>query len=184
MNLSIRIWLFPTLLALLNQPVLLGSESEDRLADVTRHMQEAHNLLEQPSGPIKASTAQEQALTGLDTVIAQLTEKKKKCQGGGQGKPSDSKKSKPPKPSQQGEAKKPGGQAATSAPSSTSGKANQQLTAATTQLIKDLWGHLPERQQEQILQPLGEEFLPQYAEEIAAYFRALAEPKNIQQEAP
>lgn len=48
--------------------------------------------------------------------------------------------------------------------------------ATTEQLIKDLWGNLPERQREQILQPLSEDFLPQYATEIEAYFRALAEP--------
>jgi len=164
--------------------VSLGAESEDPLAGVTRHMQEAHDLLEQSSDMTKASVAQEQALAGLDAVITQLTEKKKKCQGG-QGKPSDSKKPKPnSKASKPGGEKKAGDQAATSAPSSTAGKASQQLAAATTQLVKDLWGHLPERQQEQILQPLGEEFLPKYAEEISAYFRALAEPKSTQQESP
>jgi len=181
MNLSIRTYLFSTLLVLCGQAVLSGAEKENSLAGVTRHMQQAHELLEQVPGTVKASTAQEQAIADLDAVIIQLTEKKKKCQGGGQGKPSDSKKPKPAKPSG---AKKAGGQAATSAPASTSGTANQQLAAATTQLVKDLWGHLPERQQEQILQPLGEEFLPQYAEEISAYFRDLAEPKNIRQESP
>ncbi|NOY43065.1 MAG: hypothetical protein GXP26_14675 [Planctomycetes bacterium] len=45
-------------------------------------------------------------------------------------------------------------------------------------LVQDLWGHLPERQREQILQPLREEFLPKYAPEIEAYFRALAEPEE------
>ncbi len=45
-------------------------------------------------------------------------------------------------------------------------------------LVQDLWGHLPERQREQILQPLREEFLPKYAPEIKAYFRALAEPEE------
>jgi len=42
--------------------------------------------------------------------------------------------------------------------------------------MKDLWGKLPERQRQQMLQPLREDFLPKYASEIEAYFRALANP--------
>jgi hypothetical protein len=42
-------------------------------------------------------------------------------------------------------------------------------------LVKDLWGKLPERQREELLQPLSEEFLPEYAAEIEEYFRVLAE---------
>ncbi|HEX6961893.1 MAG TPA: hypothetical protein VF175_08510, partial [Lacipirellula sp.] len=47
--------------------------------------------------------------------------------------------------------------------------------AAVSKLVKDLWGRLPERQREELLQPLSEEFLPEYAEEIEEYFRVLAE---------
>jgi hypothetical protein len=47
--------------------------------------------------------------------------------------------------------------------------------AAIGGLIKDLWGKLPERQREELLQPLSEEFLPEYAAEIEEYFRVLAE---------
>jgi len=54
----------------------------------------------------------------------------------------------------------------------------------TSQLIKDLWGNLPERQREQILQPLSETFLPKYAEEIEAYFRTLAEPAISPKDSP
>ena len=43
-------------------------------------------------------------------------------------------------------------------------------------LVREYWGDLPQRQRQQILQPLREEFLPQYAPEIEAYFRALAKP--------
>ena len=51
-------------------------------------------------------------------------------------------------------------------------------------MVKDLWGKLPERQREQILQPLSEEFLPKYASEIEAYFRALADPDSRLPESP
>jgi hypothetical protein len=54
--------------------------------------------------------------------------------------------------------------------------APEALSAAVDALVHDLWGTLPARQRQQILQPLGEDYLPQYADDIAAYFRALAEP--------
>ncbi|NOY30368.1 MAG: hypothetical protein GXP28_09390 [Planctomycetes bacterium] len=55
---------------------------------------------------------------------------------------------------------------------------NRSTEETTTQLINDLWGNLPQRQREQILQPLSETFLPKYAEAIEAYFRELAEPTS------
>jgi hypothetical protein len=46
---------------------------------------------------------------------------------------------------------------------------------AIADLVKDLWGRLPERQREELMQPLSEEFLPEYAADIEEYFRVLAE---------
>ena len=51
-------------------------------------------------------------------------------------------------------------------------------------LVDALWGHLPERQRQQILQPLGDDFLPEYAEEIKEYFRALANPDVVGERSP
>jgi hypothetical protein len=50
------------------------------------------------------------------------------------------------------------------------------MSEAVGSLVHDLWGALPARQRQRIVQPVGEEFLPQYADDIGAYFRALAEP--------
>jgi hypothetical protein len=49
--------------------------------------------------------------------------------------------------------------------------------SAVERLVKDRWGRLPERQRDELLQPLSEEFVPKYAAETEAYFRALAEPR-------
>jgi hypothetical protein len=38
-----------------------------------------------------------------------------------------------------------------------------------------LWGHLPERQREQMLQSFSDEFLPKYELEIEQYYRRLSE---------
>jgi hypothetical protein len=42
-------------------------------------------------------------------------------------------------------------------------------------LIKDTWGHLPERDREQVLQHSPEQFLPQYEVMIERYYKRLAE---------
>ena len=45
-------------------------------------------------------------------------------------------------------------------------------------IIKDLWGELPERQREQMLESPPEEFLPKYELLIEEYFRRLSEEKT------
>ncbi len=101
-------------------------------------------------------------------------------QQGGRGS-GQSKQSSQPKP----DASKPGTSPATGASptNSQSGDLAASL-AATGELVKDLWGHLPERQRQQILQPLSEDFLPKYATEIEEYFRALADPDRRPPESP
>ncbi len=46
---------------------------------------------------------------------------------------------------------------------------------STEQLMKEAWGHLPERLREQMLQGSSGEFLPKYREEIERYYQRLAE---------
>jgi len=91
-----------------------------------------------------------------------------------------------PKPGKKpGSSGKAGKSPAKSTASSTSSGADLSTELAVAgELVKDLWGHLPERQREQILQPLSEEFLPQYASEIEAYFRALAAPRHPRPKSP
>jgi hypothetical protein len=151
---------------------------EDRLALVVQHMQTARSQLEQQGVDHQASSAQSQAIDNLEAMIAELTRRKSQCQGGA-SKPGSKPKSGPPKPGQGGT--NPG--AAASATTSQRGDLAANL-AATAELVKDLWGHLPERQRQQILQPLSEEFLPQYATEIEEYFRALADPDRRPPESP
>jgi hypothetical protein len=47
--------------------------------------------------------------------------------------------------------------------------------ASISNLVKDVWGRLPDRQRQQVLQPLSEPFLPKYAADVEEYFRVLAE---------
>ena len=58
----------------------------------------------------------------------------------------------------------------------TRGSASHEDRQAIAKLVKDRWGNLPERERDEMLQPLSEDFAPEYAAEIEQYFRALAEP--------
>ena len=52
--------------------------------------------------------------------------------------------------------------------------------ANRSELVKDLWGQLPQRMREQLLQSSDDEFLPKYRQELEEYFRALAEEQAKQ----
>ncbi len=149
------------------------NDKDDWLTRVIDHMKTAEELLAVSDEATPASAAQAEALTGLDAMIAELTQRKSQCQGGDCNKPGMPKPGQKPKPNG-----KAGQNPAQTAPTSTSSDADLSTDlAAAGELVKDLWGKLPERQRQQILQPLSEEFLPKYASEIEAYFRALAQPK-------
>ena len=151
---------------------------DDWLVRVVQHMQEAQWLLERQGETGQASSAQEQAIAGLDAMITELAQRKSQCSGG------QSKQSSQPKP---GASKpgKPGTSPATGASPTTSQNGDLAASLETTsELVKDLWGHLPERQRQQILQPLSEDFLPKYSTEIEEYFRALADPDRRPPESP
>ena len=146
---------------------------EDWLSRVVQHMEAAEMLLQRDDEVSRASAAQSEALTGLDAMIAELAKRKSECSGGACKKPG------PPKPGKKpGSKGKTGKSPAQAAPTSTSNGIDLSTELAVPgDLVKDLWGNLPQRQREEILQPLSEEFLPKYASEIEAYFRALADPQ-------
>jgi hypothetical protein len=155
------------------------------LVRVRLGMQRAESLLGQPSasrsaGPLnEAASVQKQVVDQLDQLIAELS---KQCQTG-QCPPGE----KPPSPSQQSQAKT----------SNSQGEASQGRTAAQDsatrlgsagekpvdkadidEMAKQLWGHLPQRTREQMLQSFSEEFLPKYEKEIEAYYRRLSEERQ------
>jgi hypothetical protein len=148
-------------------------------------MRRATTLLEESTKTADAraiqqtGTVQKQVVAQLDELIAELS---KQCQGG-QCQPSDQ----PPQPSQRsqpnpGESSKSTGRGTTSARDS-SDRLNQRNAEAIDkgdidELVKDLWGHLPERSREQMLQSFSDEFLPKYELEIEQYYRRLSEQQE------
>ena len=157
------------------KPRQLNPSEDDSLRKIVRHMQHAHSLLEQSHAADSASSAQSRAIVEIDSMITELVRRQSKCRG---GKSQPDFKTKPGSP-------KPGSNPGTSSSmtSSQSGDLAASLEA-TGELVRDLWGHLPERQRQQILQPLNEDFLPAYATDIEDYFRALADPDRTNSELP
>jgi hypothetical protein len=155
------------------------------LARVRMSMQHAEALLAAKDAAANAPTfqqageAQQQVVAQLDKLIAELS---KQCKNGQCNSSSQS-----PKPSQRSQ-KKPGkaGSAAGSGKSAARDSTDR-LDSTTAKpvdkgdleaTVKDLWGHLPERSREQMMQSFSEEFLPKYELEIEQYYRRLSEEND------
>jgi hypothetical protein len=153
------------------------------LAQVRQGMQSAELLLEQThltneTGTAKlAGIAQTKVITQLDELIAQLS-KQCNCQGGQCDKPSSADKPGPPKPGSK--MAKSAGKAPARDSSDRLGRTSAKPVdkAELNDTLKHLWGHLPERERQQMLQSFSDEFLPKYQQEIEQYYRRLSEEKD------
>lgn len=146
-----------------------GGAAEFHLWRVITGMRRAESALATADVSGHASATQQEVIAGLDVILTRLQKQCDQCCGGGL-KQSSAHRS-PSKPARK-PGVKPGETAATTPAVATARPVSRQ---AISKLVLDVWGQLPERQREEMLQPLSEEFLPQYAEEIEAYFAAFAE---------
>ena len=135
------------------------------------------------TGP--AVPVQVQVIADLDALISQLKKQSRSSRQSGQREQIASRRSqqRAPRPDRPDGAKKsPAGEGEAAAPDSTTrvdgGQAELIDTPDWQQLLKDLWGHLPERVREQLIQAPTDEFLPKYKLEIEKYFRRLAEDRE------
>lgn len=132
----------------------------------------------------QALSLQKQALADLQKIRGSLTNETSGRKGRAEINPGGNRTDEEGSPSGKNEPSD-GNSAAGSSPTESREPAgrNQEAPAEEAKiaedLIQDIWGHLPDRQREQILQPLREEFLPEYAPEIEAYFHALAKPEEV-----
>ncbi len=155
------------------------------LARVRQGMQNAQAILAQPgavtlAGTIKlAGSVQQEVVSELDKLIAELS-KQCQCQGGQCDKPPQPNPNAKPKPGS-----KPGNAAANGkAPARDSTDRLDRTSAQpvgkgdVNAVVKELWGHLPERSRAQMLQSFSDEFLPKYELEIEQYYRRLGEEQS------
>jgi hypothetical protein len=155
------------------------------LVRVQRGMQHAESLLAGKKAVVdsnsvqQAGAAQQQVVAQLDELIAELS---KQCKGG-QCQPSEQ----PPMANQPSQTK-PGKTGDTAGKGRTAARdSTDRLDSASAKpvdrgevgtMVKDLWGHLPDRSREQMMQSFSEEFLPKYELEIEQYYRRLSEDNS------
>jgi hypothetical protein len=150
------------------------------LVRVRQGMERAETLLADPRAVADARMVQKQVVAQLDQLIEELSKQCQACQqGAGQPKPVAGQRL-GPKPGQPKTAMGRG----KSAPRDSSDRLDQSSgqpgdnddsDTELDALVKDLWGHLPERSREQMLQSFSTEFLPKYELEIEEYYRRLSE---------
>jgi hypothetical protein len=162
-----------------------ASPASQSLARVQSSMKQAQSLLRQPGAGEKqgetqlASPVQHQIISDLDKLIADLSKQCQCCNG---------QCNKPPKPGENSKPGKPGavaGRDRTAARDSTDrldrSTAKPVDKGKVNEMVKNLWGHLPERSREQMLQSFSDEFLPKYEIEIERYYRRLSEEQGESQ---
>lgn len=147
------------------------------LARVERNMGHARQLISRLDKSGETGRVQQQIVDDLEALINQM---EKQCSGGqGNNSSQARQQSLRSKPTQQ--AGKPSARpqassaAQQSTPRLTPADAEDAQGRPTEDLLKQAWGHLPERLREQMLQSSSSEFLPEYREEIERYFQRLAE---------
>lgn len=156
------------------------------LARVQTSMLRAQSMLTQPDAAGNpdaakmASPVQHEILSDLDKLIADLSKQCQCCNGQCQGGQCNQ-----PKPSNNPKPGKPGasaGSGRTAARDSTDrldrSSAKPVDKGEVNEMVKALWGHLPERSREQMLQSFSDEFLPKYEFEIEQYYRRLSEEQG------
>jgi len=155
-------------------------ESENPMLEIARQMREVEALIDGRDSGQRTQKVQQQIIDDLDKLIEQAKKNCKKC-GGGQCNAQASARSsvKPAKPKQGSRPGKPNSkhvQRSTATPGT--GTPTRPDMQQMREVMKRLWGELPPKVREQMLQLPVEEFLPKYELLIEAYFRRMAEEES------
>jgi len=158
-------------------------ESDNPLLEIARKMRDAQGRLDRHDAGSTTQIVQKQIVDDLEKLIDEARKAAKQC-AGGQSR------------AQAVAARKPvgqppaGGQPQGGQPSKQPAAESSPRPRAASQpprevdleqvraIIKELWGELPEREREQMLESPPEEFLPKYELLIEEYFRRLSEEKT------
>ena len=160
----------------------LGQERRPPLLSISNHMQQAGQLIASQDMTGETRKVQDTIVAELDDLIEKLNKQCQSCSSGQCNKPSQGQQSQSSTP-------KPGAGKPSSSQGSQSKPTQSQVAAggegepapgdpADADVVKRIWGQLPERIRQQLLQSSADEFLPKYREDIEAYFRRLAEEQR------
>ncbi len=157
-----------------------ASEDENPMLAIANRMRDVGVLIAGNNSGENTQQVQKQIVSALDKLIAQARKNCRKA-GGGTPQPQTTAARKPvaqpgSKPPGAGQGK-PGSKPATNsnAKPGQGEAAKPDVQQIRAMIEKDIWGTLPERQRQQLLQLPMEEFLPQYELLIIEYFKRLSE---------
>lgn len=152
-------------------------ESEDPLMRIGRQMRQAGGLIGQTKSGGPTQELQKRIVTDLEKLIQQARQQQQQqSSSSSQQKTARREQVKQSQPSSS-----PGNRDASNEPAKDSteklGKSDVRKPdmGQMNDLIKDIWGQLPERQREQMMQSSMDQFLPKYELLIEEYFKALVE---------
>jgi len=160
---------------------VLGPDA-DPVTRIGQKMRTVESLLEEKEQAVKAGELQNEIVRDLEALIKQLRQQQKKASSGGksQRKPQKSSRDRVQQPA----AAKPGkpGTRESKNPANDSEarmghakKGSKVDAAALDEVIKAIWGHLPEKDRERLRQISSEEIMPNHEVAIERYFRRLAD---------
>ena len=154
----------------------IGSEGESELTRIARQMRRAQLRIEQQQVSDQTQEIQQDVVSKLDALIKELQEKKRQCQACASDNPKQGGQQikQPNQPTD-------GQQQTSNKPAADSTQRLGQQNVATTDaealeaLVKQVWGHLPDRARQEMQNAAVEDFLPKYQQVIEDYYRRLAE---------
>jgi hypothetical protein len=163
-----------------------GVDEADRLVRLAHTMREVEERLSRSKSDNQTRELQSKIVADLDQMIQEALKRARRSQSQSQSSSSDQQKSQRSKVSQPGQPQqgKQGQEHQDQQPASDS---TERLAAdqvarpdprEVRDVIKHLWGHLPAREREMMLNASIEQFLPKYELLIEQYFRRLAEEQH------
>ncbi|NQT11423.1 MAG: hypothetical protein HQ582_01655 [Planctomycetes bacterium] len=156
-------------------------EDENPLTAIARRMRQVEGRIAETNSGSKTQNLQNRIVAGLDELIKQCRSCSKQCSGSQSGSKAAARRpvsqpKKKPATAQAGRSPKASGDPSDKPPGQ--GDPQRPNMDEMKDLIKSVWGELPETQREQMLESMSEgEFLPKYELLIERYFRRLAEPR-------
>lgn len=158
------------------------AEDDDPLLTVARRMHEVESRIAQAQSGAQTQQAQKQIVADLEGLIQ---EARKSCAGStaaSSGSQATGPREKVPQPSPkpgtaQGKPDAKPARNSTAKPGTSKGT-KPDVQAVRAMIQQQLWGSLPERERQQLLQLPMEEFLPKYEQLIIEYFRRLTQEQG------
>jgi hypothetical protein len=156
-------------------------EDDNPVLDIARRMLDVQARIADADAGENVQNEQQKILADLDKLIEQA---KKSCKCSGScSNPKQSSSRTPASSAAKKPGSKPGNKPSEKPARESSQRPPDKKTAKPDpaemrNLIKDLWGELPQNVREQMLQNPAEQFVPQYESMIEEYYRRLAEDKR------